>query len=57
MEARKWIAVENHSEEYLETSRFRFEPENVTVPLPPKKRPANGQANLFSIFAPRPVRR
>jgi DNA modification methylase len=45
-EARRWIAVD-HSEEYLDTSRFRFEPENVSVPLPPKKGPASGQATLF----------
>ena len=37
VESRRWIAVERNSE-YLETSRFRFEPENMVVPLPPEKR-------------------
>ena len=43
IEGRKWIAIA-HNAEYLEASRFRFEIENVAVPLPPKKRPASGQA-------------
>jgi len=46
VESRRWIAVERNSE-YLETSKFRFEPENMVVPLPPKKRAASGQAQLF----------
>jgi len=46
LEGRRWIAVE-HNPEYLEASRFRFEPENLVLPLPPRKRPASTQAEMF----------